>query len=529
MLKVLVKKQLMEIFRGYFYNERKGVRRSTAGTIGMFLIFGCLMVFLFGGVSIGAAFVLAEMVLPMHLDWLYFVLMGLASIVIGVFGSVFSTYSTLYLSKDNELLFSLPIPAKHIIFSRLISVFVLVGLYSLFVWVPAQIVYFLFLGFRWSVFIATCLSGICILMIVMMLTCLLGMVVAKVSVKLKNRSFITVLISLGAMGLYYVFYFNAEGVLSNLIQNSISNAYHMHWYTYPFYAFGMGSAGHWGFEAIIIVCVLALTGIVYAAIQNAFFSLALASNIQTSSHKKQISYIQKSQRALLKREWKHFTSSATYMLNTALGSILTPLAVVFFALKTNDALELFQLSDTIGVQKIGAFFVLIICVMTSLNDISAPSISLEGKNMWIIRSLPIDTWDILKAKLRLHVLVTIIPALLAMCIGVWFVNYNVVLSFFMVITPIVYVVFTGLFGLMLNLLMPNLNWTNETTPIKTSMNVFLTILVNMMIPIVMLIVCMHAKTSDVILLTIFTGMFLLSDFILMKWTKTKGVHLFETI
>ena len=35
---------------------------------------------------------------------LYFLIMGMIAIALGTFGSVFNTYSGLYLSKDNDLL-----------------------------------------------------------------------------------------------------------------------------------------------------------------------------------------------------------------------------------------------------------------------------------------------------------------------------------------------------------------------------------------------------------------------------------------
>ena len=52
---------------------------------------------------------------PLHaagLGWLYFAMMGLIAVLLGAFGSVFTTYSTLYLAKDNDLLLSLPIPVS---------------------------------------------------------------------------------------------------------------------------------------------------------------------------------------------------------------------------------------------------------------------------------------------------------------------------------------------------------------------------------------------------------------------------------
>ena len=47
------------------------------------------------------------------MGWLYFAIMGLMAILLGAFGSVFNTYSGLYLAKDNDLLLSMPIPVRY--------------------------------------------------------------------------------------------------------------------------------------------------------------------------------------------------------------------------------------------------------------------------------------------------------------------------------------------------------------------------------------------------------------------------------
>ena len=52
MLKTLVKKQLMEIFRSYFYNAKTNKKRSTAGIIAYILLFAALMIGLGGMLSL---------------------------------------------------------------------------------------------------------------------------------------------------------------------------------------------------------------------------------------------------------------------------------------------------------------------------------------------------------------------------------------------------------------------------------------------------------------------------------------------
>lgn len=106
MIRILLKKQVAEIFRGYFYNAKKNKAYSQARTVLLIFAFVLLMV-------------------------------GFTSVFLGAFGSVFNTFSSLYLSKDNDLLLSMPIPVNAIMVSRLLSVYLMGLMYSASVILPA--------------------------------------------------------------------------------------------------------------------------------------------------------------------------------------------------------------------------------------------------------------------------------------------------------------------------------------------------------------------------------------------------------
>ena len=141
MLKVLLKKQLREIFRSYFYDAKKNRRRSKGSTIGLIVMYVLLMVGVMGGMFSFIAVGICGPFLQAGMDWLYFALMGLMAVFIGAFGSVFNTYSSLYLAKDNDLLLAMPIPVRCIMASRLLSVYLMGLMYSAVVIVPAVIIY----------------------------------------------------------------------------------------------------------------------------------------------------------------------------------------------------------------------------------------------------------------------------------------------------------------------------------------------------------------------------------------------------
>ena len=130
MLKLLLKKQLLEIFRSYFYDAKKNKARSKISTAMYFVLFALLIVGLLGGIFTFLAAKLCTPLVSAGLDWLYFALMGLIAVMLGAFGSVFNTYAGLYLPKDNDLLLSMPIPVSSLVAARLLSVYLMGLLYS---------------------------------------------------------------------------------------------------------------------------------------------------------------------------------------------------------------------------------------------------------------------------------------------------------------------------------------------------------------------------------------------------------------
>ena len=146
MLKLLLKKQLSEVFKSYFYDAKKNRMRSKGAVIAWFLFFFVVMVGVLGGMFTALSLSLCGSLVGAGMGWLYFLLMSGIAIVLGAFGSVFSTYSGLYLSKDNDQLLSLPIPVRTIMTARLMNVYLMGLMYSATVLIPTLAVYWIVAG-----------------------------------------------------------------------------------------------------------------------------------------------------------------------------------------------------------------------------------------------------------------------------------------------------------------------------------------------------------------------------------------------
>lgn len=168
MVKILLKKQLTEIFRSYFYDAKKNKARSKAAITGYIVLFVILMVGILGGMFTFLSVSLCGALTAVGFDWLYFAIMSLLAILLGAFGSVFNTYSGLYLAKDNDLLLSMPIPVGTIMISRLLGVYLMGLMYSGVVIIPAAAVYLIIASHRLAAVIG------CILLVLLISVFLSG-------------------------------------------------------------------------------------------------------------------------------------------------------------------------------------------------------------------------------------------------------------------------------------------------------------------------------------------------------------------
>ena len=476
MFKVLFKKQLYQLNQSFFYDSKKGKLRSKASSIGFIAFFVVLMVGVLGSMFAYFSAMICKPLFSAGLGWLYFTLISLVSIMMGVFGSVFNTYSSLYQAKDNNLLLSLPIPVRYLLASRLLGVYLMGTMYSIVVILPAVIVRLVVAGFSAKALFGSLVLMAAITVIVLVLSCALGLVVAKVSVRLKNKSLVTTVLSIGFLALYYYVYANAYTLLQTVIQNAQTIGEKVKGMAYPLYIFGKVGEGEPLPLAITVLCVGALFVLTYILMERSFLKIATSSaKTARREYREKQTKLKRADSALLSKELSRLLSSPTYMLNGALGTVILFVGGIALLIKGNWVVELFSTELGFGKDFTTVIGTLAVCMLTTMNSLSAASVSLEGKSIWLSQSLPVSAWKVLMAKFNLHMLLTGVPALFcSLCVCV-VLRPNLAVCIAIAVLPILFVAFLSAIGLVLNLKMPNLNWTNETSAVKQSFSVLITL------------------------------------------------------
>jgi ABC-2 type transport system permease protein len=156
---------------------------------------------------------------------------------------------------------------------------------------------------------------------------------------------------------------------------------------------------------------------------------------------------------------------------------------------------------------------------------------LEGENITLVQALPVGEWPILRAKLYLHVVATLLPALMcaltiSLILGLlWWEICLVLLS------AVIASVLFGAFDVMVNLKLPNLQWTNEIAAIKQSASVVVAMFGGWGIALLPLggyfLVGTYMPTWGYALLCL--GLFAAVDAVLIWWLSTKGAKIFKTL
>lgn len=526
MLKLLVKKQLTEIFRAYYYDAKKNKARSKASTLMLMLWFILLIVGLLGGIF---TFLSIKLCVPMagaDVAWMYFALMGLLAVFLGTFGSVFNTYSSLYLAKDNDLLLSMPIPVSILMASRLLSVYLMGLIYSGIVIVPAVVVYWVTAGITVQGVLGGILMTVLISVFVMVLSCALGWVVAKVSRKLRHKSLITVFVSLAFIFVYYFFYFKAQSMIQELLVHLDVYGSRLKASAYLLYLFGCVGVGDGKASVIMALAVGALAVLVWLLLSHSFLEVATsAGGVSRTVYREKAVKCRDVSTALLDRELRHFTSSPNYMLNCGMGLFLIPIGAVLILWKGREVFEmlnqLFEGYD--GCTPL--LFAVAMCGIASMNLMTAPSVSLEGKSLWLAQSLPVTPWQVLGAKIKMQVLLTAPPVLLCIICAALVSPLKAVEIFLLVLHALSYAFLLAVFGLFCGVNKPVLTWTNEIVPIKQSAPVAVTMLGGFGYALVMFagyVMLPGWALGYVPYMSIFIVINAALGIMLYTWLKTKG-------
>lgn len=181
--------------------------------------------------------------------------------------------------------------------------------------------------------------------------------------------------------------------------------------------------------------------------------------------------------ALYSKELKRFLSSTIYVTNMVVGLVMSVIMSVAVVIVGSE-----RLAIMVGLPKLAPF---ILAAMIGMSNTSSVSLSLEGKNLWILKSLPLRLRDIYLSKILVNLTLTVPVALISGSLFIIGIKATLYQGLMMLVIPLIFAIFSATWGLFINYQFANYDWESETQVVKQSMSAVIGMLGSLLIAVIL--------------------------------------------
>ena len=453
-----------------FKNTKNSIEKKRMKGLLVVIAFVILVLMFYMGVmSYGFVVMGADEMVPS-----YFIMLS----VVVVFGfSIFQVGGILFRSDGYQMMVSLPVTTSAIVVGRFARLYLEGLLEVCLVMLPGNLVYAFMLKPGWIFFVNGLISILILPMIPLGVATLIGLLVMGLVSRMKHRAiwetiftlaFVLVILGVTSRlaGDNPKFTLEMLKNISETILGILGRVYP------PAVLLGEGMTKG-SFTPVLFVAVLSamLLMIVIGIVARFFHGICRMLQEPTSPKTRTLSVIgigsvgqHKMFGSLIIRDAKRYLSSSTYMLNTIMGPIFGTVSSV--ALLFTDIEKVTgNISMHINYRQVLVFLISgMFCTMNA----TSTSVSMEGKEWWILKSLPLPSKMILDSKLCFN-LILIAPFYLISQIFLGITLHGEVVEvFWSVLIMMLFILCSCVGGLTANLKFPKMEWDNEVIVVKQS-------------------------------------------------------------
>lgn len=505
--------------KGLLYGFKKtgGVSKSKSFTVVLYGLLVLMVMFYAGMYCYGLVMSgVGELILP------YAFVMTSISVL---FMTAFKSGNVLFSNSDYDLLMSFPIKTVNVIIAKLSSLYIVNTIIMLAIMIPALVVYLMFYSFSFMsliAFIVTLLLAMCLPIIIGVF---IGMIINFIASRLKYTNIIIVILSVVATVWIMALSFSVnEDTINNFgdiseTMMSVINQFYPLAYTYKLAVVD----GNF-IQLIIFVLVNVTVASVFLYLMSKMYKgINMRLRSFTHSGKYKMTSLQRSPvlNTLVKKEFKRFLASPLYMMNTGIGLLMALGMSIYLVFFGKEALA--EMLEIPGIETIIHLIMpLILAWLLSLCTTTSSSLSLEGKSLAFIKSMPISDKTIFDGKISMNLIMNVpVSIICSLIIGIGL-KMDVLSLVIMIVFPLVYSVLFIVLGMYLNAIRPNYNWISETQVIKQSFATFIVIFGGMILAFALGILLLYLPINTFITFTIYIIlMIIITFFIYDKLIKTK--------
>ena len=481
-LLALLKIEFSKSFSKNSFKENKAKTRSFAAIIGVVVILGIMLSALYTYVY-GMIYKEAGLsIFPLT------ILFASVASALTLFSGI-NQARGIFIGKDYDLLNALPISKRTIIGAKVINLYLVELLYSSIIMIPHGLVAFSITG-EGLVLLTSIILALVVSAFPLVIALIFSFITLAVAAKFKYGNIVSIIfyaIFLG--GLMVMSFTISSSTDSAQMANALTNISGIvQWINPAIYFVALAHASNYAYIAIFIainIASLIIVTLVFALFFDRLHEMVSALKSDYKYVRKELK-TKKELKNLLGLEFKRLFSSKMYFMNSCAGLIMAIIMSVLIGLLFMPNSPISNKPEIADFGRTYAYFAgIIIAFGISMSNTCTVGISIEGKNFWLIKSLPINYKKYMWAKILLALILIIPVSLIASTVIVVLVRPSWLSILAIYLIPIVSTFFNVFMGLLINSTFYKLRWSNEQEVVKSSTAVWLSMLVGFLSDIIL--------------------------------------------
>ena len=471
----------------------KGKKASRTPLFYLVLLVGVLII----GASVGYTYMIADPFVKLGLNTTPVLTMFASLTSLLIFMTSLSQSRSIYIGEDYDMLSALPFKKRTIVASKIITLYITEVSFSLLIMIPHGIFMFAYAN-NLTAFLFSLLLSVTIPIVPIAISVIISLLITIATAKFKFANYIFV----GLYALVIVGFSVLSMIVNNLKEASAAEAFTstgniLKWINPSYYLIELSLS-----QSVYYLIAFVGVNIVVAILTVLFLSLLFddlhdivsSAGIKSKYVRKHLK-VKSADKTLAELEFKRLASSKLYFVNSIIGSLMCIMAsvmlLVSYSQSINSTMSKPEVTEeTIVFMKslLIPMFVAVDMLVIGLTNPSTGSINIEGKNFWMIKTLPINYKTYLKTKIRFSLILTIPACIIAAVIATIFKHddwIEIVASF---IVPMIYVILNTIIGMLVAIKHPKLKWNSEAEAVKNAASVFIALLIHTAIVIPFVVV-----------------------------------------
>ncbi len=421
------------------------------------------------------------------------VMCGLIVSLLAFVFTLFKTNGYLFNFKEYDMLMSLPFEPKKIAACKFLYMYIKSMAWHASISVAMMIGYGFFAKPAFYVYIIWAVLTVVLPIIPTLFASFLGFIIARIFAGFKKRNILQTIFTFIFVILAFSFRFIVEGMFeNNKVKETLQSTYDMtagaaniylpaKWFSDAITAVDILSIILLtGISVVLFVVLFALVGRSYRRINSQLKNHAAARSFKMRSQKKKSIL-----NTIAYKEFKRLTGSTTYMTNGAMGVILASiLGVITLFIGFDKIIGMVTKGAHFDYSVVQPAIPFIVFFFIGMVSTTCCSPSLEGKNYWIIQSLPIDKRKVYQGKMLFNMYMNVpamVLATLCMCISAGVPVLDTILYLLLGFSMCA---FSTTWGCVCGIKHMKLEWENEIEVVKQGAAVTIYLLPNMFVTMI---------------------------------------------